>query len=266
MKTIHLSLVRAISVGAIALLGMQAANAASLGLITERPDLTTNNASVDYVFDAVCSGVSGNGASGTGTCGTDNGLNGKNKITYSTPEVGLSGGTLTMAGTSMVLDAYDPSTGLDFVVGGSYSLVADFDGTGAFTGGTLSATGTALSGDPNFQSGTIVTANLTEFGFSGTDAGGSFEFTFNDSVAGDFAAFYYSYSAVIATTSTLKDSSGAAFVGDWDANLDFTQNFSATSANIDTSVPIPAAVWLFGSAIMGLFGLGRARRRTAAKI
>jgi len=264
MKTIHLSLVRAISVGAIALLGMQAANAAPLGLVTERPDLTTYSASLDYVFESTCSGVSGNGASGTGPCGTDNGLKGQNKITYSTPV--SSGGTLTMSGSSMILDAYSPSTGLDPISGGSYSLVATFDGTGTFTGGTVTALGTASSGDPNFQSGNLVTANLTEFGFSGTDDAGSLEFTFNDAITGDFAAFYYSYSAIIATTTTMKDANGVAISGDWDANLDFTQNFSATSANIDTSVPIPAAVWLFGSAIMGLFGLGRARRRTAAKI
>ena len=169
-------------------------------------------------------------------------------------------GVFTIAGTTMVLT--DGSTFFP-VSGGNYNLTANFDSSGIFTGGTLLATGT--TSDPAWQSGTIISAGLTAFGFSGNGAAGTFEFEFNDpAMTGDMAAYWHGYSGVIASTTNMSP----AYTGDWDPSLNnnpnfWMQSFSATG-NVDTFVPVPAAVWLFGSGLVGLAGFARRRRRVKA--
>ena len=235
--------------------GVGAAQAATLGVTIYTPDLATSNATLTYDFTSICSGTSGNGSSGTGECGTDNGLNGQNKITYSTFEESLSGGLLTVTGTSMTIDAYDPSTGLDFIIGGTYTLTANFDGSGSFVDGTVLATGTSFSGDVNFQSGTLISADLSAFGYGGTDAAGTMDFLLAN-ITGDMAAFGDVWGGIIINTTTLSPATG-----NWDTGgLDFTADFSASGVAVNTTVPVPAAVWLFGSGLIGLIGLGRRLR------
>lgn len=41
--------------------------------------------------------------------------------------------------------------------------------------------------------------------------------------------------------------------------LDSTQAYSYTATPVASAVPVPAAAWLFGSAVLGLCGVGRAR-------
>jgi len=256
MKKTHISLIGQAVVAAVAIFGFQAAGAATLGVIIYQPDLSSPGATIDYAFVDICTGTSNNGATGSGACGTTNGLNGPNKITYSTFDESLSSGTLTIAMSgNQTLDAY--GTGLDFITGGSYSLVANFDGTGSFIDGTVTALGTAsVSNDPNFQSGTIVTGDLTDFGFGGTGSAGTLDFYF-DNVGGDFAPFYGGYAGIVVTTTSLTPATG-----NWDTGgLDFQADFSASSANVNTVVPIPAAAWLFGSGLLGLAGMARRRRR-----
>ena len=169
-------------------------------------------------------------------------------------------GVFTIAGTTMVLT--DGSTFFP-VSGGNYNLTANFDSSGIFTGGTLLATGT--TSDPAWQSGTIISAGLTAFGFSGNGSAGTFEFEFNDpAMTGDMAAYWGGYSGVIASTTNMSP----AYTGDWDPSLNnnpnfWMQSFSATG-NVDTFVPVPAAVWLFGSGLVGLAGFARRRRRGKA--
>ena len=252
---IDLSFIRRGFIAVALSFGFQAAQAATIGVVVYNPDLTTSSATLDYDFTAYCLGDDGGATSGL--CGTDNGQNGQNKVTYDgTLDVALSSGVLTVSGASQILDAYD--TGFDFITGGSsYSLIANFDGSGIFVDGTVSALGIALSGDLNFQSGTIVTGDLTVFGYGGSGSAGTFDFLF-DNVGGDFAAFYTSYAGIVINTTTLSSASG-----NWDTGgLDFQADFSATSVNVDTTVPVPAAIWLFGSGLFGLAGWAKTRRQT----
>lgn len=244
MKANHLSLVRAISVAAIALLGMQAANAATLGVQIYQPDLTSNGATVTYDFTALC--TSSNGGAGVLACGTRD----KGKDYDIISEADSSGLlTISMSGNQII---NNPEGGFSFVSSGGYTLTANFDGAGSFVDGNLLGTGTST--DPRYSGPTIVSGDLTDFGFGGTGSAGTFDFFF-DNVGGDFAAFYTNYAGVIANITGLNEATG-----DWETGLDFQASFSA-GANVNTTVPVPAAVWLFGSGLIGLAGLGRRNRR-----
>ncbi len=159
-------------------------------------------------------------------------------------------GALSITGTTMDLDVN--GSGFVTVVGGNFSLDAVLDSSGVFQSGSLSVTGT--TGDPGFPGTSLLTATLTDFGFGGSGPAGVFEFAMNVT-GGDMAAFGSS-GGVIASTFSLSPSGGI----NWDATLDFQQNFSAT-VNVDAFVPVPAAVWLFGSALLGMAGLGRRVRK-----
>lgn len=125
----------------------------------------------------------------------------------------------------------------------TYSLTASLDsGTGALTSGSLEirdgSSATQLSGD------------LTAFGFADDPTGDSdvFEFLFDvtgGALAGDFGAL----GGIIIVTDT------SDFAGD------FGTGFTAASTSNDTFavVPVPAAVWLFGSGLLGLAAAARRR-------
>jgi hypothetical protein len=174
-------------------------------------------------------------------------------------------------------------SGLIGVSGGSYSLtvVLGFNGTGSALSGilgtdpwsgdtlyttSLSATGT--TSNPSFQSGTIVTGTPTDataygyayqFGFaSGTpNSSGTFEFVFNN-IGGDFAAFGSGTGGIIIAVSGLTNPG----TGSWDSQgVNFWKtSHSATNATVNTFVPVPAAVWFFGSGLLSLFGTRLARK------
>ncbi len=161
-------------------------------------------------------------------------------------------GALSITGTTMDLDVN--GSGFVPVAGGNFSLNAVLDGSGVFQSGTLVATGTTT--DPGFPGATLLTANLTDFGFAGSGGAGIFEFTM-DLTGGDMAA-YGASGGVIASTFNLSPAAG----GNWDSMLDFQQNFSATvNADAFAPVPVPAAVWLFGSALLGVIGFGRRQKQ-----
>lgn len=244
------------------------ASAYSLNLPPAYPDVTTYSASVNYT--ATC--VNDNGL--TGVCGqsASSGAGGSNGRRYDVQTSGL----LTITGTTMSLNA--TGSGSIAVTSGSqglsYSLSAKFDANGNFvtSGSTISIKG--VTTDPNFQSGKILGANLTQLGFAGgtgcgggSSACGTFYFTFNNSVTGDMAAFYSNYSGVIAGTTNMTTGSSWNPVwtsGTWDPSNNnnpgffLRRSFTATS-NVDTFVPVPAAAWLFGSGLLGLVGVARRR-------
>lgn len=125
----------------------------------------------------------------------------------------------------------------------TYSLTASLDGSGSLNTGSLliqdGASSTQLSGD------------LTAFGYLDDTVGNHdvFEFTF-DVTGGALAGDYGSLGGIIIVTNS------SSFSGD------FGTAFAATSQSADTfaAVPLPAAVWLFGSGLLGLVAAARKRR------
>lgn len=247
--------IRGIAVAAVYLVAAMAvpgtSRAVALNLTQTYPDLFTSSASLMNTWTPQ-------------QCFKSNG----GSVSCTNPQVDPSKtiaahGVFTMTGSAMTLNP--DGSGSILVSSGpnglSYNLTANFDSNGVYTGGTLLAQGTTAN--PGFQSGTIVKANLTNFGFAGSGTAGIFEFQFNDpAMTGDFAAFYGNYSGVIASTFNLS-----GWSGNWDPSSNnnpafWQRNFSA-SGNVDTFVPIPGAAWLFGSGCLLLAGMMR-RRRTAA--
>lgn len=165
--------------------------------------------------------------------------------------------TLTASGFALELDD-DGSIPAEAIAGGSFDLVATIDGAGVMTAGSLTISGTVAT--LGYNSGTLLTGTLTDFGFP--DAGGDpLEFLF-DVTGGDAAGLYGGGSL---TGGIIMSATG--FTGD------FTSDFSNLISGIPGTgsgvadvapVPVPAAVWLFGSAVLGLAGIGRRRAQKQA--
>lgn len=160
---------------------------------------------------------------------------------------------LTASGFALELDD-DGSVPAEAIAGGTFDLSATIDDAGNLVGGTIAIGGTVAS--LGFNSGTLLTGTLTAFGFP--DAGGDpFEFLF-DVTGGDAAALYGGGSVPAGVIL-----SGTGFDGDFGSNFDNLSSGTGTGtavANVGT-VPVPAALWLFGSGLLGLTGLARRRDR-----
>lgn len=118
------------------------------------------------------------------------------------------------------------------------------------SGGTLSIGGTVAS--LGFNSGTLLTGDLTALGFP--DAGGDpLEFLFNIT-GGDAASLYGATGGVIMSATGF----GGSFAADFDNNMGMVGRGMGTADA--GAVPVPAAVWLFGSGLLGMVWVGRRRR------
>ena len=156
------------------------------------------------------------------------------------------------SGFALELDD-DGSVPAEAIDGGTFDLSASIDSSGSLSGGALTIGGTVAS--LGFISGTLLTGSLTAFGFP--NAGGDpLEFLF-DVTGGDAASLYGGGSipgGIIL--------SATGFTGDFTSDFDnlFSGNPGTGSgvANV-APVPLPAAVWMFGSGILGMIGLGRRR-------
>jgi hypothetical protein len=168
----------------------------------------------------------------------------------------------------------DSDLGIDQGVLISYDLDAIFDSSGGFVSGTLGVQliqGTvlgSLGSDPDI----LLTADLTEFGFAGEGASGfmDFNFTITGGIWGSEG--YGTSGGLILTLSSLSPEILDGFNpgvwtqanllddGDWatSGSGNFSNNF--TDNNIAAPVPVPAAIWLFGSGLMGLLGISRRRK------
>lgn len=238
--TIKSTLRWAITVAFSWTLFVSAADAALLGLIPDYiPDAKTWN-SIDYVPD------------------------------------GGGGYHMDIDGYVTALDDYGPgiSQPLGACSGGlaCYTLDADFDGSGSFVSGSINISYTPNHTTDNgtlLTSGNLVTGTLTNFGFGGTDEAGLFEFTF-DITSGDFLTVWNGINGgtVIDTRNLLDAASNPLGIGDWDTFGLMTSEFHALldgSTTADTFIPVPAAVWLFGSGLLVLAGKARRRgRKTSA--
>ena len=126
------------------------------------------------------------------------------------------------------------------------------DDTGVLTGGVpgddLLVVGEVDLGATGFFSGVLLTGEVTGFGFR--DSGGStdsYDSTFT--VTGGQLAFLYPSAVGVQVTSEQSDFTG-----------DFTVNFGGEAKGTLGAVPIPAAVWLFGSGLICLIGIARRKK------
>jgi hypothetical protein len=116
-------------------------------------------------------------------------------------------------------------------------------------GANASVVGTGLSGGMYGISGTGGVAAQT--GFTGGIATAGF--------LGETLGFYY-----FATSNTSGTATGG---GNNLAKVYNLANLTLTAAGLSavtTEVPLPAAVWLFGSGLLGMAGVGRRRKQKAA--
>lgn len=163
-------------------------------------------------------------------------------------------GTLTIqgdGGPTSVFFYTDPNLGLELdPVFADFSIIGNFDGAGNFTGGTFqvditgdSIPGVATAGD------TLVTADLTNFGFAGSNGAAVLEFEYDITGGAWFDMGYGPWGGAI-VSATLD--SGIQ-IGAWDLD-NFTSDWSAygSGSSADAFVPVPAAVWLFASGLVGL--------------
>jgi hypothetical protein len=275
----------------LALLGGSAADAALLGITTTQPDVGFSSA-VDYNAPICQKSAGGNGSAATDICGTVINLPGNNNDgTYNGALV--TAGTLTITDLNTIMSYSDDAVGgtnslADF--NGDFTLTAYFDASGVF-GQTIDDAAAVLktsnlsltylnldAGGPNpavtglpGTSGTLIAANLGAFGFNGTGNGGAFDFgvsgIYGGLVTGGFWAGLSSYSG---TTAGVTIGTGIP-AGAWTTSNLFLHdwNSSTTGNTVDTMsqftvVPVPAAVWLFGTGLAALAGFARRRRVVGA--
>lgn len=158
----------------------------------------------------------------------------------------LSGGTLTGTVTGSATGTYNSATG-DILFSGSYDTVVPgttdilIGATGAINGLTGSLTNTSCT----LNSGLDLCSGLPALGVPAVplNAPQALQLTTNNVDAiGDGTL-----------TSVLALSSGSL-----SANADIT--FTLSNSTPVSSVPVPAAAWLFGSALLGLTGIRRKYR------
>ncbi len=265
----------AFSFAAVLLAAAPLSQAASIGMAPTYPDLTTSSAALSYTYTKICQNSSG---SSIGTCGSGGRTIDRWDLSYGRLTITKDGSQVLNPDGSGIVPVsntaglnYDLTVILGFAAGGtalSGILLNDpYSGDSLYTSNLLA---TGLTSTPGFMSGTIVSGTPTSaipygfsstFGHSGTDAAGTFEFKFNN-VAGDMAAVGNN-GGLIASTFNLSHSQLPGGGGaTWDSKgINFWKyNFSGT-VNVDTFVPVPAAVWMFGSALGCMAWL---RRRSAS--
>jgi hypothetical protein len=267
---------------AFSLMVVSSAHAALIGIVPSYPDVTTSGSDINYVWTPGTGGsltINGNAGSGTPPAQANQSLYFFSGDTlhsiYGCSTLGIS--TTTCA---------TPNSPNSF-----YSLTANFDASGAFTGGALSMlgyvdassasgyqaydwNGAAAGGAPT---GTLLTANLTDFGFKGVYGSATYDVLQLDFsitlTGGDFFTAGYTGNGLKWVGGHVYSGSSAPYGGDWDLQAaPFTKSFSCGNgdatkpclATLDTYVPVPAAVWLFGSGLVGLLGVAGRRRASRA--
>jgi hypothetical protein len=172
-----------------------------------------------------------------------------------TPDIASSFLDISYNAATNILEAQGFASSLDdgvggggAIVGGTFNLNAEIDAGGNLLGGIIIIGGTVGAAN----SGTLLTGNLTDIGFSEVvGVSDPLEFLF-EVTGGDLAGAYGGTGGTILT--------GTDFAG-WLGNF-ANAPFSGASDTFTVSpVPVPAAVWLFGSALLGLAGFGRHSRR-----
>jgi len=174
-------------------------------------------------------------------------------------------GVLTVSGGS--ISAYNENGNDNWLVTApeSFNLTATFDtGTGALLSGSFDLNGivrdnitpTTIYYDGTSDPDGLLKGDLDEFGWSGTGQNsGLLEFKWNNG-DGIIADLFGTVGGIILNVFD----TGSSFTGSANFNDDiFTQDWSGTAQG-DVFVPVPAALWLFGSGFGVLAGFARIRR------
>ena len=138
--------------------------------------------------------------------------------------------------------------------GEAFGINVTIDDSGALVGGApgndLVVVGNVNLGGLGTFSGTLLTGEITAFGFQ--DSGGTTDFyDFTFALTGGDLAFLYSPTLAVSLTSEQS-----SFTGDF--TVDFGGEAKGTLGS--TVIPIPPAVWLFSSGLLGIVGISRRRR------
>ena len=137
--------------------------------------------------------------------------------------------------------------------GEAFSINAIIDGAGALVGGVpgddLSVVGAVDLGMSGSFSGVLLTGEITGFGFQ--DSGGTTDFyDFTFTLTGGLLAPLYSPTLGVSLTSEQSNFAGV-FTADFDGEAKGT---------LGAVIPVPAAVWLFSSGLLGLVGIARRKK------
>lgn len=252
------------------------AEAALIGISPSYPDITTNFSDINYAWTPGTGGVlTINGNSGSGAAQVSQSV----KLFSADTTHSIYGCSTLGISTTTCATPNSPSS--------YYSLTANFNASGTFTGGTLTVlgyvdassasgyqaydwNGAAAGGAPT---GTLLTANLTGFGFNGSYGTATYDNLVLDlSIAltgGDFFTAGYTGNG-LRWGGYVYSGSTAPYGASWDLQpAPFTKSFSCgngdttkpCNATMDTYVPIPAAIWLFGSGLAGLLGFVKRSRK-----
>lgn len=281
---------------ATALFFSQSAGAALIPVVPTYPDIKTTGSDFSYVY---------NSGTGVGTLVINGSATGDNaqqqNIRFASDELyahAFCNGNVASPGTPSAPavngTCNQPATYYSLTAnflngvfqGGSLQVGGDNPGTttvveGAYIDGDPLTTGFQSATDPNFgalpNSGTILLANLTQFGFQGavdsspTSPGYdslTVDFLF-DVTGGDLGTLGYGWGGVI-WHGRVTSSGSDPYNTDWDAVTNpfgqksfncTTQGTSGCASQLDTFVPVPGALWLFISGILGLAGVARRAKR-----
>ena len=176
-----------------------------------------------------------------------------------TPSAG-STGTFTITGYPTSFKVANGNGPYGIAGNSVYDLTALINkNTGQLISGSLLIGGTISSASvPNASSGTLLTATLTNFGFS--NSGGDF-FQFVANITGGDLAHYYS-----STMGIQVDASDSEFAGSFLTSFS-TDVFATTSDNASFNVvPEPSAVFLMLTSLLCALSLSIRRLRWRAKL
>jgi hypothetical protein len=144
---------------------------------------------------------------------------------------------------------------------GTVTIDIEVNSTGVLVGG-ISGDDLVVTGDVDTYSGTLLTADVSQFGYFDNDTApdlGTDSFDFLFTITGGALATEFGGIGADLAVEIFSESSDFAGV--------FTTDFSGEAKGSmgpppepPTIVPVPAAVWLFGSGLLGLVGIARRKR------